>query len=507
MKKRIICSWVGFVDYEASIKNSNKKEDRGPVLYTIEEIAGPRPDIHFLLFNQNDKIIHNYASLAQKHISDPIKLHELYNTKTSNDHYYEWLKSKTHKIDIQRKDFNLAGPNDTKGIYEAVMAVLEKIRGYDSECEIIFNISPGTPAMAAVWAVVSVSEKEEIKLVASSDYHLKKKPSFVEFPFKLAIEERERRVIVSKKLAKELSPDRFSDFICNSSSMRKTIETARTLSNFEIPILLIGEPGAGKKTIARAIDTYKIRTNSFIVVKCDCIPNDLFIPKIENHIFSNASGMLYFENISSLSKLNQAFILELLSNPDKHGALRFAASSDHGIYDKLKSSEFLNELFYAFSTGLINVPALRERGGDIILLTNGIIEDINTSFSKYNGWNHKELSSKAISHILKYNWTGNLSQLKSTIQRACVSNFDKGKITDTDMIVALEVVCAHGGITEGIDLHDGLNLKRSIKKVEYSMIHRALEICNGNQTKAAELLGISRMALHLKMREENKSHV
>ena len=224
-----------------------------------------------------------------RHFDDIVILNNY--PKSQADQYKNWLVGKMANAasDIRLLQQQLTSPINFAEIFQAARSVLDDIRKEDPALSITFHLSPGTPAMAAVW-IVMAQMYPDISLINSSR---EAGVEDVDFPFDLASEfQPDMTNLVSKRLV-EMSaglPPQASEFdrlIHRSNVMRQLIAKARLIARSDVPVLLEGETGTGKELFARAIHAESARSSKpFVTLNCGAIPLGL----MESELFGHEKG-------------------------------------------------------------------------------------------------------------------------------------------------------------------------------------------------------------------------
>ena len=214
-------------------------------------------------------------------------------------------------------------------------------------------------------------------------------------------------------------------------------------------------------------------------------------------------GTLFLDEIGDMSLNLQAKILRLVEyrNFRRMGGLkdikvdiRIITATNKDLI-KLKSEEkFREDLFYRINVASIRIPPLRERPADILPLTSYFVEKYNEDFHK----NVRQISKGVEDFFMSYNWPGNVRELKNVVERAMILMEDDTLLMEHLPIEILGQASMHGIAIDGIRIPpEGI----SLEKVEEALVRQAIKIANGNQTKAARLLDISRDALRYRMQK------
>jgi len=344
-----------------------------------------------------------------------------------------------------------------------------------------------------------------------------------------------RNGIEAGRLRKEISLFRrerlqqfsFDQIVGQSPSMREMLELAHKVAESEVSsVLLQGESGTGKDLVAKAIHYHSARANSpFIAINCAALPGTLIESELfgyEKGAFTDAKarkeglfeqaegGTLFLDEIGELELSLQAKLLRVLEEGSfrRVGGLkdlpldvRVIAASNRDLRTEGEAGRFRSDLFYRLSVIQIDIPPLRERGDDVRLLA----EHYLTSFKERLRKNIDSISEEALATFSNYEWPGNVRELRNVIERAMI-------LEDGDEISAKYLprnMTEDGHLTAG-SLADGTQPGNhfrlppkgvSLDEVEMSLVRQAIERSDGNQTKAAELLGISRDQLRYRLKK------
>jgi two-component system response regulator AtoC len=339
-----------------------------------------------------------------------------------------------------------------------------------------------------------------------------------------ALETRElrREVKVARtERSREFSVDQI---IGESRAMKSAVELVRRVAASDVTsILLKGETGTGKDLFARALHYASERAGGpYLAINCAALPATLIESELfgyEKGAFTDAKqrkeglfeqahgGTIFLDEIGEMELSLQAKLLRVLeeSNFRRVGGLRdisldarIVAASNRDLKKESEEGNFRLDLFFRLSVIQIDVPALRERGDDVLLLARHYIDNAN---QRRNGNRLKGLTPEVEKIFLNYTWTGNVRELRNVIERASIledSEYVTTAHLPSDM---LKNGPASGARTSGIVLPpDGIPLQT----VEAELARQAYERAGGNLTKAAKLLDISRDQLRYKLKKSGK---
>ena len=347
-----------------------------------------------------------------------------------------------------------------------------------------------------------------------------------------------RNGIEASQLRKEVTQFRreraqqfsFDQIIGQSPAMREMLTIARKVAESEVSsVLLQGESGTGKDLVAKAIHYQSNRSDGpFIAINCAAIPGTLIESELfgyEKGAFTDAKarkegmfeqaegGTLLLDEIGELELSLQAKLLRVLEEGAfrRVGGLkdipfdaRIIAASNRDLRTESEAGRFRLDLYYRLSVIQIDIPSLRDRGDDVIQLAEYYI----ASFGKRLRKTVRGLEDDVAEAFRQYHWPGNVRELRNVIERALILEDDD--VITTKYVPRGLVPGTHPSTSESdaSGTHEVFRLPlagASLEDVEMSLVRQAINRSGGNQTRAAELLGISRDQLRyrLKKLEEN----
>ena len=326
----------------------------------------------------------------------------------------------------------------------------------------------------------------------------------------MRLRQSQQEVSILKEQVEVLSGQNTSenDIIGESSVMQEVFTTINKLSNTDANILILGENGTGKDVIARLIYRRSPRYGKpFVTIDLGSIPEQLFESELfgfEKGAFTDAkkskagrmevatSGTLFLDEIGNLSLPMQSKLLTAIEKRQisRLGStqtvpidVRLICATNADIRQMVEDGNFRQDLLYRINTIEIHIPPLRERGNDIILLADHFLDRYTRKYKKeIHG-----LTREAKNKLLKYAWPGNVRELQHTIERAVI-------LGDGSMLKP-ENFLFHTTSKQKKEEEVVLNLEQ----LERQAIEKALRISNGNISRAAEYLGITRFALYRKL--------
>ncbi len=309
----------------------------------------------------------------------------------------------------------------------------------------------------------------------------------------------------NRKLSNQTTNTSLRGILATSPQMLKICRTIEKVAPTDITTLLLGESGTGKELLARALHELSPRaTKRFVAINCAAIPESLLESELFGHekgAFTGAtkqtigkiecahSGTFFLDEVGDLPFPLQAKLLRFLQERviERIGGreeipvdVRVICATHQDLSALIQQGKFREDLYYRISEIGINIPPLREREGDIILLARIFLE----KFSQQNKKDLRGFSEGALGALQKHTWMGNVRELENRIKRAVVMA-DGNLITTED----LELANAEHSTSP-------FNLRQVRDEAERSALQHALNLYSGNISQASEALGISRPTLY-----------
>ncbi len=291
--------------------------------------------------------------------------------------------------------------------------------------------------------------------------------------------------------------------IASSPNMIKICRNIEKLAPTNVTTLLLGESGTGKEVFAKAIHNLSDqRDNNFVAINCAAVPETLMESELfgyEKGAFTGANkqtigkietaenGTLFLDEIGDMPLPLQAKLLRFLQERviERVGGrkeipvnVRVVCATNKDLESMVKENTFREDLYYRISEIIINIPPLRERLGDKILLARFMLE----KFAEEHGKKITGFSPAAASAIEAYDWPGNIRELENKIKRAVIMS-DRKTIDNEDLDLSEELKLS-------------INLRTVRQNAEKNAINTALSMAEGNMSACAKLLGITRPTLY-----------
>ncbi|MDH3998475.1 MAG: sigma-54 dependent transcriptional regulator [Desulfuromonadales bacterium] len=390
------------------------------------------------------------------------------------------------------------------------LQVLEKVKEFDSEVIILMVTALGVLETA-------------VKAMRMGAYDYINKPFNLDelsITVKKALETRDLRKEVAHLRSDQEKKFGIDNIIGDSRHMCQVLDMVRKVAKSDASTVLIqGESGTGKELIARAIHLESARREKpFMAINCAAVPETLLESELMGHekgAFTDAKsqkrglfemsdgGTIFLDEIGDMEMGMQAKLLRVLEERSFRRVggtkeipvdVRIVSATNQELLKKIEDKSFRNDLYYRLQVIPIYLPALRERRDDIMLLVDFFIAHYNREFGK----DVKGVSKMAQKFLEEYEWPGNVRELRNIIERAIILENE-----ETLMLEHLprELVSKTGEVAsgpmnlrippEGIDIED----------VERELIRQALEVAEGNQSKAAKKLNLGIDAFRYRMKK------
>jgi transcriptional regulator with PAS, ATPase and Fis domain len=301
-----------------------------------------------------------------------------------------------------------------------------------------------------------------------------------------------------------------------SPVMQRVVEKARTVAESDSPVLVLGETGTGKELLARAIHAASGRgANQFVPVNCAALPRELVESELFGYrrgaftgafadgvgIFASAArGTLFLDEVGEMPKEVQAKLLRVLQDKEVRPVggtraipvdVRIVAATNH-TNAELRGDQLRQDFYFRIATVVIEIPPLRARPEDVLVLTQHTLQKLEQRYERPIA-----LHRGAMELLLRYSFPGNVRELENLLESlAALSHDDPQTITEKDLWPLLDPA----GLAEQSPAK-GVEQTLAIEPLERMAIERALRIAEGNRSKAAALLGISRDTLYRKLKE------
>ncbi|WP_319559661.1 sigma-54 dependent transcriptional regulator [Marispirochaeta sp.] len=386
--------------------------------------------------------------------------------------------------------------------------LLDIMLGHDNGIDILKMVKQENPALPVIMITGYASIDSAVQSLRCGAYDYVQKP----------LEFEELREIVDRA-AWEYSSDKpetvhklsSPKLVTRNKEMLAIIERIDKLAPTDLPILILGENGTGKELVADRIHQKSKRScHQMLKINCAALPESLLDNELFGHekgsytgaesafmgVFEKADGSsLMLDEIGDMTLSIQAKILRTLQHNEirRIGGtktisinVRFIAATNKDIDSLIKEGEFRQDLFYRLNTATIKIPPLRDRIEDIFPLAQTFLE----RYSVQKNTNRKTLTSDAADALIKYNWPGNIRELKNIIEYSAA-------ITESDIITGDDLPPQiRKNDTKMAAVHDPLNIRETMER---DLIQKTLQKTLYNKSETARILKMSRRTLYNKI--------
>jgi len=423
---------------------------------------------------------------------------------------------------LQRSDYNVLTAGDGE-------EALEVLRENDIPVVLTDLMMPRMGGVELLKAAKVVSPATEVVIVTGhgtveTAVEAMKEGAydFIEKPFTKAItlntvrKAFEKQMLMAeniklRKLLEEIQGG--DDIIGRSEIMRRVIETAKQVSRSSATILLLGESGTGKEVFANSIHRWSDRAErTMIKVNCAAIPESLLEAELfgyEKGAFTGAvgrregrfeaahGGTIFLDEVGEMDNSVQVKLLRVLqegvferlgSNKPIEVDVRVLAATNSNLEQRVEDGTFREDLFYRLNVISLDIPPLRLRSGDTILMANFFLKLANEKNKK----SITGFTRAAIESLRNYSWPGNVRELENCIERSVV--LCKGDTIDIDILPAN--VLSGRKRTEEITIQVGT----ALRDAEMQLLQATLESCEGDKELAAKILGIASRTIYRKLK-------
>lgn len=430
--------------------------------------------------------------------------------------YIRWLQG-IKNVPVSSRQVKLTSPTNFSEIYEAAAETVQtSIFDFGSDIDLTFHLSPGTPAMAAVWILIAAGSYPAELIESSREQGVKT----VTIPFEIAAEYlprlREKQDLRIQVRFAALPPNlpAFEEIIHQSDTMKRVVDRARRTAPRNLPVLIEGESGTGKELLARAIHVGGLTPNGpFVAVNCGAIPESLMESEFFGHkkgAFTGATtdrkghfaeadgGTLFLDEIGELPLAMQARLLRALQQGEVTpvGAskpvtfkTRIIAATNRNLMDEVGDGNFREDLFYRLAVATLRLPPLRERQGDVGLLIDKLLAQVNAELATSSI--PLTLSPGARALLLAHSWPGNVRELLNTLHRVAAwcenTTISIDEIREAIMPARLP---KSEQVNDKSQLADGFSLPDVLADISKKYLDKGMKQAAGNKTKAAKLLGL-----------------
>jgi len=378
--------------------------------------------------------------------------------------------------------------------------------------DLLAQLKQADPDLEVIVVTASQDVKSAVQAVKLGAFEYLTKPFENEGLLAVIGKALERRALVRENTYLKRTLEEKADYtglIGRTAEIARISATIRKAAATDSNVLITGESGTGKEIAAHEIFKLSPRAQRpFIVVNCAALPDSLVEAELFGHergAFTGAlerkpgkfeladGGTLFLDEIGCLKPALQSKLLRVLEDGmvERVGGtkpvevdVRIVAATNLDLLAAAKSGEFREDLYYRLNVIRLHLPPLRERKADLELFLDFFLDKYNRDFNK----KVKGFSEEALAALRRYDWPGNVRELQNLVERAVVLNEDDGLIAPGELT-----------LEKPARMPAGRNLNDAVRDFEKNYIEAALDQAGGNQSRAAELLGVRRTTLISKL--------
>lgn len=404
--------------------------------------------------------------------------------------------------------------------------------------ELLLKIKQSEPAMEIVMLTGFASVDTAIRSMKLGAYDYLTKPCKFADLHKTILKAYEKKTLQEKNILLEEHMQRMGihdNFIGESEQMKKVKNLISVVAASNMPVLILGETGTGKELTARAIHNLSQRSgNPFVVINASTLQDTILESELFGYkkgAFTGAQtdklglvelanrGTLFVDEVGDMGMAIQAKVLRVLEagtfmklgdTKETVVDVRFVFATNKDLKGEIREGKFRKDLFFRMNAFTINLPPLREKREDILLLATYFLNKFTRGKKK------KRFSDEAVELLTSYNWPGNVRELANVIERAVLLSAQSDSIILDDFPEGmLDTEIKQQGTKESLMLSEepssneesAQKPRRGMMKldqIEQEHIEKVLSSVGGNKAKAARLLGITRRTLYTKIRNHSK---
>jgi len=326
----------------------------------------------------------------------------------------------------------------------------------------------------------------------------------------------------------------FGDIIYRSKEMAHVINLARKAAPRNLPVLIQGDSGTGKELLARAIHSESSRKEEiFIAINCGAIPRNLVESELFGHkrgaftgadedrkgVFEEAEGGTLFldelgelpldAQVKLLRVVQEGVVVHVGAHYEKKVDVRLIAATNRNLSKEVSEGRFREDLFYRLAIAIIDIPALKNREGDLSLLIDRLLEQVNNELLNDPNASQKIISITARQVAISHSWPGNVRELLNTLRRVVLWT-DEDEISADEMKRAILPSFRSQNTDDKVlnkELSQPIDLDEIMAYVAQHYLSRAMKKTGGNKAKSARLLGLNNaVTLQNRLKKYNIQH-
>lgn len=381
--------------------------------------------------------------------------------------------------------------------------------------ELLLKTKELEPGLEVIMLTGFASVETAIRSMKLGAYDYLTKPCKISELYKAILKAYEKKTLYHRNIVLEEQLHRMgtnNKLIGESEAMEKVKRLITTVASSNMPVLLLGETGTGKELAARAIHDLSHRAgNPFVVINASVLQDTILESELFGYkkgAFTGATanklglleiankGTFFIDEIGDMGLHIQAKLLRVLETStfiklgdtkETEVDVRFIFATNRDLKLRISEGGFRNDLFFRINGFVINLPPLREKREDIPLLANHFLERL------IKGGQKKRFSKEAIDLLTSYDWPGNVRELENVVERSVLLSGHRKTIEVDDLPEGMLSMASHSLEIETMKLKDTI---MDLSSLEDEYIEQVLNALQGNKSKAARLLGITRKTLY-----------
>jgi DNA-binding NtrC family response regulator len=388
--------------------------------------------------------------------------------------------------------------------------------------ELLATLQQAAPGVSIIFLDQEITAGEAVQLVRNGAYHCfcpADTPESVRQTLERAVDERRRH-----ERHRDAGRVAFAQWLVGSArAMESVADTISLVGPRKCTVLITGETGTGKEMAARAIHAASDRSQRAIVaVNCSALPENLLEAELFGHVkgaFTGATGLrigrfeqahrstIFLDEIGEMPLELQAKLLRVLQEREiqRLGSsetikvdVRVVAATNVDLLDRVRQGKFREDLYYRLNVVPLRMPPLRERRTDVPLLVDHFVSKV----CRAEGIAVKSISDEAKDRLTQLPWPGNVRQLENLIEATIALSGDRETLFAADFGLIPSLVASKPmGIATALEpLPAGVTFETAVTRYQRALLHQALAKAQGNKTAAAEILGMKRTTLVMKLR-------
>lgn len=405
------------------------------------------------------------------------------------------------------------------------LLVAGELAGFSDALDVLECLQIQDPSIPVVFWDPKMGVSDALRLLRAGAYHCLGQGdtmATLDNIILAAVEERRRHLRRSKSASER--PEAWRSFLVGDSpAMDKVVETIRLIGNRRCTVLITGESGTGKEIAARALHMASPRAGYPLVsVNCSALPDNLLEAELFGHVkgaftgavntrigrFEQANkGTIFLDEIGDMQPDLQAKLLRVLQEREiqRLGSsetirldVRVIAATNVDLTERVRLGRFRQDLFYRLNVVPLHMPPLAQRTSDIPALVDHFIKKI----CQAEGIPLRSVPQETVMRLQAARWHGNVRQLENAVEMAVAMSGSRDVLYPADfgLSKAPQPNIIPFRLSAGEDLPEAVDFNTAVAQFERSMLEKALLRTSGNKTAAAELLGIKRTTLIMKLR-------